>query len=310
MVAKWDFNAEVATQLAFKAGDIINVILQDVGAPGWWHGRLGEKEGLIPNNYVMVVEILKKKKKILRINQKKVSSKIKELRNRLAVRSSSFANMLIEDVEKPEAPPNPKKPESAIIATVARRKKLQSPTKRETIISFFDGSEESITSIDSAKSENNDVKEREQPELIKTTVVGSDDVSSEDGETELGSHDESTEESTEESGESDEREIGKEEQERISTVETENETEDTTSIQPDIVPENEGSKLPESIPVPIDISKPVTQDQRRTSTPSNTSPQSTTPPITLSPNVSIDEEAQIAVPRNIMWRCFERCSLL
>jgi hypothetical protein len=48
--ALYDIEAEVEDELAFKAGDMIEVI--ETSDDGWWKGRLNGKEGLFPVNYV------------------------------------------------------------------------------------------------------------------------------------------------------------------------------------------------------------------------------------------------------------------
>lgn len=147
VVAKWDFEGQNESQLSFKEGDIIEVVLQDVGSAGWWQGRRGGKEGIFPNNYVSVIEELHKKKKTYRINQKRVSSRIKDLREKLALTSVSFAGLVAQDLEKnkseeaPAAAPSPQK--DKVIATVARRKKVQG-NARQNAISLFDGSMEDV----------------------------------------------------------------------------------------------------------------------------------------------------------------------
>ena len=47
--AVYDFQAEEEGDLAFSLGDVIDVISKD---GEWWTGRLGEKEGIFPANYV------------------------------------------------------------------------------------------------------------------------------------------------------------------------------------------------------------------------------------------------------------------
>jgi hypothetical protein len=40
-------------QQGFKAGDILTVSWQDES--GWWYAELGDQQGFVPSNYVMVM---------------------------------------------------------------------------------------------------------------------------------------------------------------------------------------------------------------------------------------------------------------
>ena len=147
VLAKWDFNGLNETQLSFKTGDILEVVLQDINAPGWWLGRHGGNEGVFPNNYVSVIEELRKKKKTYRISQKRVSSKIKNIREKLAMTSVSFAGLLSQEItndrkeSSPAAAPEPSK--ERLVATVARRKIAQG-NSRANVTSLFEGSMEEV----------------------------------------------------------------------------------------------------------------------------------------------------------------------
>lgn len=48
--ALYDIEAEAEDELAFKAGDMIEVL--ETSDDGWWKGRVHGKEGLFPVNYV------------------------------------------------------------------------------------------------------------------------------------------------------------------------------------------------------------------------------------------------------------------
>ncbi|XP_068083790.1 unconventional myosin-Ie [Anabrus simplex] len=48
--ALYDYTAQDLDEISFKEGDIIEVINEHEG--GWWTGRLGSKQGLMPANYV------------------------------------------------------------------------------------------------------------------------------------------------------------------------------------------------------------------------------------------------------------------
>ena len=51
VVALFDFTAQTRTELSFKAGDRITVLKGNTKEV-WWLGRLGNREGTFPSNYV------------------------------------------------------------------------------------------------------------------------------------------------------------------------------------------------------------------------------------------------------------------
>ncbi|KAL7887936.1 hypothetical protein AOLI_G00029100 [Acnodon oligacanthus] len=54
---KATFNYEAINQdeLYFKEGDIIHLLSKDTGEPGWWRGELNGKQGVFPDNFVMLI---------------------------------------------------------------------------------------------------------------------------------------------------------------------------------------------------------------------------------------------------------------
>ncbi|KAF9049553.1 ras GEF [Hymenopellis radicata] len=51
--ALYDYDAQDASALSFRRGDIIEVLTQQ--ASGWWDGLLGEERGWFPSNYVTII---------------------------------------------------------------------------------------------------------------------------------------------------------------------------------------------------------------------------------------------------------------
>lgn len=51
--AQFDFHAESASHLAFRRGDIIEVL--DGSDSNWWRGKIGVKSGIFPPNYVLPI---------------------------------------------------------------------------------------------------------------------------------------------------------------------------------------------------------------------------------------------------------------
>ncbi|KAM7395027.1 hypothetical protein PAMA_006666 [Pampus argenteus] len=48
------FEATNEDELTLKEGDIIHVLTKDTGEPGWWRGEIGGKEGVFPDNFVVM----------------------------------------------------------------------------------------------------------------------------------------------------------------------------------------------------------------------------------------------------------------
>lgn len=333
VMAKWDYEAQQDTHLSFKAGDVIEVILQDVGFPGWWHGSLNSgKEGIFPNNYVVVVEILQKKKKMYKISQKNISSKIQRLRSKLASNSNTFAETLANEKKKEEPkpvalPPSPQP--SRIASTVARRKKIRA--NRDTVISFFGAEEEDNTannpeksneatsdSKDTSnpeKSEENEDEESEEESESETETENSEESVSGEYESESESGDSGLNETSEEATADDTSTIESDEPENIKIEEKE-------VIVGEPPKENIMEPVLSEIVVPIEapIPIPVAVDGVETRTPPASPIAVATPPKENSPKPPIeidvavnvcDEEGQVPKAQpSLLMRCFERCSVL
>lgn len=54
-VAKFTFDADQEGDLGFRKGDIITIIKRTENAADWWTGRIGDRQGIFPSNYVEVV---------------------------------------------------------------------------------------------------------------------------------------------------------------------------------------------------------------------------------------------------------------
>uniref|UniRef100_H2XJI6 SH3 domain-containing protein n=2 Tax=Ciona intestinalis TaxID=7719 RepID=H2XJI6_CIOIN len=46
----YSYDAQDTDEISFTEGDIIEILKED--ASGWWSGRIGNREGLFPGNYV------------------------------------------------------------------------------------------------------------------------------------------------------------------------------------------------------------------------------------------------------------------
>lgn len=49
------FEATNEDELSIKEGDIIHILSKDTGEPGWWRGELGGREGVFPDNFVVMM---------------------------------------------------------------------------------------------------------------------------------------------------------------------------------------------------------------------------------------------------------------
>ncbi|KAM9840157.1 CD2-associated protein [Aulostomus maculatus] len=83
------FEATNEDELTLKEGDIIHVLSKDTGEPGWWRGETGGKEGVFPDNFVIMLSDLDKETPT----------------SRGSVKSSPRQ----ESEEKPKKPPPPSK---------------------------------------------------------------------------------------------------------------------------------------------------------------------------------------------------------
>jgi hypothetical protein len=54
-IAKFTFDADQPGDLGFKKGDVITIVKRTESENDWWTGRIGEREGIFPSNYVEVV---------------------------------------------------------------------------------------------------------------------------------------------------------------------------------------------------------------------------------------------------------------
>ncbi|KAF2847530.1 DUF500-domain-containing protein [Plenodomus tracheiphilus IPT5] len=54
-IAKFTFDADQPGDLAFKKGDVITILKRTDNETDWWTGRVGDREGIFPSNYVETV---------------------------------------------------------------------------------------------------------------------------------------------------------------------------------------------------------------------------------------------------------------
>lgn len=54
-IAKFTFDADQPGDLGFQKGDIITIVKRTDSEADWWTGRIGDREGIFPSNYVEVV---------------------------------------------------------------------------------------------------------------------------------------------------------------------------------------------------------------------------------------------------------------
>jgi lipid-binding SYLF domain-containing protein len=54
-IAKFTFDADQPGDLGFKKGDVITILKRTDNETDWWTGRVGDREGIFPSNYVETV---------------------------------------------------------------------------------------------------------------------------------------------------------------------------------------------------------------------------------------------------------------
>jgi len=54
-IAKFTFDADQPGDLGFKKGEVITILKKTDNETDWWTGRVGEREGIFPSNYVETV---------------------------------------------------------------------------------------------------------------------------------------------------------------------------------------------------------------------------------------------------------------
>jgi hypothetical protein len=54
-VAKFTFDADQPGDLGFRKGEVITIVKRTESESDWWTGRIGDREGIFPSNYVEVV---------------------------------------------------------------------------------------------------------------------------------------------------------------------------------------------------------------------------------------------------------------
>uniref|UniRef100_UPI0037E7ADD3 CD2-associated protein isoform X1 n=1 Tax=Semicossyphus pulcher TaxID=241346 RepID=UPI0037E7ADD3 len=83
------FEATNEDELTIKDGDIIHILSKDTGEPGWWRGEIGGKEGVFPDNFVVMLSEAEKET--------------------ATPRGSVKSSPKQESEEKPKKPPPPSK---------------------------------------------------------------------------------------------------------------------------------------------------------------------------------------------------------
>merc|ERR1712137_767317 len=106
--ALYRFDARKPEEISMQPGDIIEVTYQD-DEPGWWEGRLRGCTGIFPANYCEVYELLKRKRRKMKIDTTKVSDKILLMQHALALSNSSVAEPTPDNEEGEIVPEDEKK---------------------------------------------------------------------------------------------------------------------------------------------------------------------------------------------------------
>ncbi|XP_041950889.1 CD2-associated protein [Alosa sapidissima] len=60
--ASYAYDATNQDELDIKEGDIIEILTKDTGEPGWWRGEINGREGVFPDNFVVLISEIDKEK--------------------------------------------------------------------------------------------------------------------------------------------------------------------------------------------------------------------------------------------------------
>ena len=55
--ADFPYKANNKDELSFKKNDIVTLVSEDGGDPGWWKGELNGKIGVFPDNFVSALKV-------------------------------------------------------------------------------------------------------------------------------------------------------------------------------------------------------------------------------------------------------------
>ncbi|XP_060773350.1 CD2-associated protein isoform X2 [Neoarius graeffei] len=87
--ATFSYEATNQDELDIKEGDIVHLLSKDTGEPGWWRGELNGREGVFPDNFVVLISESEKETLVSRGSFKQTQKQ--------------------EPEEKPKKPPPPSK---------------------------------------------------------------------------------------------------------------------------------------------------------------------------------------------------------
>nr|XP_061780401.1 CD2-associated protein-like isoform X3 [Nerophis lumbriciformis] len=100
-------------ELSFHEDDIITVISKDTGEPGWWRGEIAGREGVFPDNFVLMLSDSEKEAHLVRGSRKSsLKHDSEEKPKKPPPPSKSIVDKPLPDPKpsKPLAPTPPKKP--------------------------------------------------------------------------------------------------------------------------------------------------------------------------------------------------------
>ncbi|XP_062406540.1 CD2-associated protein isoform X2 [Sardina pilchardus] len=60
--ASYAYDATNQDELDIKEGDVIEILTKDTGEPGWWRGEINGREGVFPDNFVVLISEIDKEK--------------------------------------------------------------------------------------------------------------------------------------------------------------------------------------------------------------------------------------------------------
>ncbi|XP_066533446.1 CD2-associated protein isoform X2 [Hoplias malabaricus] len=138
--ATFNYAATNQDELDIKEGDIIHLLSKDTGEPGWWKGELNGKQGMFPDNFVVLISDMDKEALVAKGSIKQTSKQEQEEKPKKPLPPSKFTahktDVPSADKKPPQSRPEdkvekalPDKPAKPAAPTVPPKKPIPPPNK-------------------------------------------------------------------------------------------------------------------------------------------------------------------------------------
>ncbi|MCI4389234.1 hypothetical protein PGIGA_G00095540 [Pangasianodon gigas] len=121
--AIYSYEATNQDELDIKEGDIVHLLSKDTGEPGWWRGELNGREGVFPDNFVVLISESEKETLVSKGSIKQTPKQEPEEKPKKPLPPSKTAAL------KPEVPSADKKPTQLRPEDKVDRPLLDKPVK-------------------------------------------------------------------------------------------------------------------------------------------------------------------------------------